>query len=96
MLVFLVTHRDVNQAVTFLSGHDRTGLAPSAINWQGHCGWQSGHRYVYGNETSARDCRKLISAGRDPYEPVAIVSNATQANMRILETSLIDAAKGCC
>ena len=35
---------------------------------------------------------KLISAGRDPKEPVAIVSNATQANMRVLETNLTDAA----
>ena len=30
-----VTHRDVNQSVTFLSGHDRTGLMPSAIDWDG-------------------------------------------------------------
>ena len=30
-----VTHRDINQSVTFLTGHDQTGLTPSAIDWVG-------------------------------------------------------------
>lgn len=29
-----VTHRDVNHAVTFLTGHDSSGLVPDAINWE--------------------------------------------------------------
>jgi uroporphyrin-III C-methyltransferase len=29
-----VTHRDVNQSVTFVTGHDQTGEAPSALDWQ--------------------------------------------------------------
>ncbi len=28
-----VTHRDVNQSVTFVTGHDQTGEAPSALEW---------------------------------------------------------------
>ena len=28
-----VTHRDTNQAVTFLTGHDAGGVVPGAINW---------------------------------------------------------------
>ena len=88
-----VTHRDVNQAVTFLSGHDRTGLAPSAINWQGIADGSQVIVMYMAMKHLPEIAEKLISAGRDPYEPVAIVSNATQADMRILETSLIDAAK---
>ena len=30
-----VTHRDINQSVTFLPGHDQTGLTPTAIDWVG-------------------------------------------------------------
>jgi uroporphyrin-III C-methyltransferase len=33
-------------------------------------------------------CAKLIVAGRPPHEPVAVVSNATTADMQVLETTL--------
>ena len=87
-----VTHRDVNQAVTFLSGHDRTGLHLSCKLAKEHCRWLTSHSDVYGDEASPEIAEKLISAGRDLKEPVAIVCNATQANMRVLETNLTDAA----
>ena len=29
-----VTHRDVNQSVTFVTGHDQSGKTPSSLNWQ--------------------------------------------------------------
>eukprot|EP01035_Chromulina_nebulosa_P068230 gene68230-93488_t len=29
-----VTHRDVNHAVTFLTGHDSTGIVPDRIDWE--------------------------------------------------------------
>jgi uroporphyrin-III C-methyltransferase len=52
-----VTHRDVNQSVTFLSGHDRTGAMPSAIDWQALSKGLAGDCHVYGDQTYA-----LISA----------------------------------
>jgi uroporphyrin-III C-methyltransferase len=83
-----VTHRDVNQAVTFLTGHDRTGLAPSAVNWQGIAdGSQVIVMYMaikHLPEISAN----LLKAGRSATEPVAVVSNATLPNMTVLETTL--------
>ena len=30
-----VTHREINHAVTFLTGHDSSGLVPDRIDWQG-------------------------------------------------------------
>ena len=87
-----VTHRDVNQAVTFLSGHDRTGLAPSAINWQGIADGSQVIVMYMAMKHLPEISEKLISAGRDPLEPVAIVCNATQKDMRVLETTLQDAA----
>ncbi|MGC6531127.1 MAG: uroporphyrinogen-III C-methyltransferase [Candidatus Puniceispirillaceae bacterium] len=88
-----VTHRDVNQAVTFLSGHDRTGLAPSAINWQGIADGSQVIVMYMAMKHLPEISKKLIAAGRAPTEPVAIVCNATLPHMKILETTLQDAPK---
>ena len=83
-----VTHRDVNQSVTFLSGHDRTGLTPSAIDWQG-LGSSAQVIVMYMAIKHMPDiCARLIAAGRAPDEPVAIVQNATRDDMQVLETTL--------
>ena len=38
-----VTHRDINHAVTFLTGHDATGLVPDRVDWaaRGHAARRS-------------------------------------------------------
>ena len=36
-------------------------------------------------------CSKLLAAGRDPDEPVAVIKNATRADMQVLETTLTKA-----
>ena len=83
-----VTHRDVNQSVTFLSGHDRTGLTPSAIDWAG-LGSSAQVIVMYMAIKHMPDiCEKLIAAGRSPNETVAVVQNATRDDMRVLETTL--------
>ena len=77
-----VTHRDVNQSVTFLSGHDRTGLMPSAIDWDA-LGRGAQVIVMYMAIKHMPDiCEKLINSGRAPDEPVAIVQNATRDDMR--------------
>ena len=86
-----VTHRDVNQSVTFLSGHDRTGLMPSAIDWDG-LGRSAQVIVMYMAVKHMPDiCQKLIAAGRSPDEPVAVVRNATRDDMQVLETTLATA-----
>ena len=83
-----VTHRDVNQSVTFLSGHDRTGLMPSAIDWDA-LGRGAQVIVMYMAIKHMPDiCEKLINSGRAPDEPVAIVQNATRDDMAVLETTL--------
>ena len=83
-----VTHRDVNQSVTFLSGHDRTGLTPSAIDWQGLGGSAQVIVMYMAIKHMPDICARLIAAGRAPEEPVAIVQNATRDDMRVIETTL--------
>ena len=87
-----VTHRDVNQSVTFLSGHDRTGLTPSAIDWDA-LGKAAQIIVMYMAIKHMPDiCERLVAAGRSPDEPVAVVQNATRDDMAGLETTLGTAA----
>lgn len=83
-----VTHRDVNQAVTFLTGHDRSGMAPTAINWKGIAMGSQVIVMYMAMKHLPEITENLIKAGRDPNEPVAVVSNATMPEMKIIETSL--------
>ena len=86
-----VTHRDVNQSVTFLSGHDRTGLMPSAIDWHAVSKGSQVIVMYMAIKHMPDICKKLLAAGRDPNEPVAVVKNATRADMQVLETTLTKA-----
>lgn len=86
-----VTHRDVNQSVTFLSGHDRTGLMPSALDWDALSKGSQVIVMYMAIKHMPDICAKLIAAGRDPHEPVAVVNNATRDDMQVLETTLVKA-----
>jgi uroporphyrin-III C-methyltransferase len=88
-----VTHRDVNQAVTFLTGHDRNGMMPTAINWKGIADGSQVIVMYMAIKHLPDICAYLIDAGRRPSEPVAVVSNATWPKMNVLETTLVKAAK---
>ena len=87
-----VTHRDVNQSVTFLTGHDQTGLTPTAVDWDGIA--RAAQVLVMYMAIKHLDeiARRLIAGGRDAAEPVAVVENATLPTMRVLETTLGKAA----
>jgi uroporphyrin-III C-methyltransferase len=87
-----VTHRDVNQAVTFITGHDQSGAAPSALDW-GAIARGSPVLVLYMAMKHLRlIAGRLIEGGRDPDDPVAIAAEATLPGMRVLETTLARAA----
>jgi uroporphyrin-III C-methyltransferase len=88
-----VTHRDVNHAVTFLTGHDQTGLTPSSIDWEGVARGAPVIVMYMAIKHLETICGALIAAGRSPDEPLALVSEATTENQRVLETSLGRAAE---
>ena len=87
-----VTHRDVNQAVTFVTGHDRTGATPTAVDWAGLAKSSPVIVMYMAMKHLTEITAKLVSGGRAPNEPMAIVSNATLPDMRVLETTLASAA----
>ncbi len=87
-----VTHRDVNQAVTFVTGHDQTGTAPTAVNWAALAKGSPVIVIYMAIKHLDRIADELIAAGRARDEPLAIVSNATLPDMTVLETTLGRAA----
>ncbi len=83
-----VTHRDVNQSVTFVTGHDQSGSTPSSIDW-GAISRGSQVIVIYmGIKHAAQIAQALLGAGRDPAEPVAVVAGATTPSQKVLETRL--------
>ena len=88
-----LTHRDVNQTVTFLTGHDQTGDAPGDIDWPALARSSPVIVCYMAIKTLPKITAKLLQAGRDPAEPVAIVSNASLVTMDVVETTLERAAK---
>jgi len=87
-----VTHRDVNSAVTFLTGHGVTGEVPDGLDWSA-IARRAPVRVLYmALKHLARIATNLQAAGRAGDEPVAIVSNATLNTQRVVETTLADCA----
>ncbi|MCH2076467.1 MAG: uroporphyrinogen-III C-methyltransferase [Rhodobacteraceae bacterium] len=88
-----VTHRDVNQAVTFVTGHDQTGAAPTSLDW-GSIARSSQMIVIYmGMKHLPKITSQLIEAGRSADEPVAVVTTATTDQQRVLETTLSNVVK---
>lgn len=86
------THRDVNQAVTFVTGHDQKGAAPTSLDWQAIARGSQVIVIYMGMKHFAQIAQDLIDAGRSPNEPVAVVTMATTDTQQVLETSLARAA----
>ena len=83
-----VTHREINHAVTFLTGHDSAGIVPDRIDWEA-LGRGSPVIVMYmAMKHIGQISANLIAAGRSADEPVAFVCNAATAGQQVLETTL--------
>ncbi|GAA0780074.1 uroporphyrinogen-III C-methyltransferase [Roseibium denhamense] len=82
------THRDCNQAVTFLTGHDQTGLTPDAVNWDGIAKGSPVIVMYMAMKHLETIAGKLIAGGRSVHEPVGIVCNASLSEQQVFETTL--------
>ncbi|MFO6463196.1 uroporphyrinogen-III C-methyltransferase [Jannaschia sp. KMU-145] len=85
-----VTHRDVNQSVTFVTGHDASGAAPTAVDWAGIARGSQVIVLYMGMKHIGQIAAQLIAAGRSPSEPVAVTTTATLDGQRTIETTLCD------
>ena len=90
-----VTHRDTNHVVSFLTGHDSSGIVPDTINWSA-LAESSPVIVMY---MALKHCgvitERLIAAGRHRDEPAALVSNAATADQRVLVSTLGQLERDC-
>ncbi len=86
------THRDANQCVTFVTGHDQHGLAPAALDWAALAQGSPVIVLYMAIKHLDQIAARLMAAGRRGGEPVAVVTNASRPDMRVLETTLATAA----
>ena len=87
-----VTHRDVNQSVTFVTGHDQSGQTPGSLDWDGIARGSQVIVIYMGIKHMAQISQSLMDAGRASDEPVAIVTTATLEAQSVTETTLGEAA----
>ena len=84
-----VTHRDLNQSVTFVTGHDQSGEAPSSLNWNAIAqGSQVLVIYMgmkHAKQISNGHCWTQVGQAD---EPCAVVCAATTDAQQVLETTL--------
>ena len=88
-----LTHRDVNQSVTFVTGHDQNGQAPNALDWSAIARGSQVIVLYMATRHIARIAAALMEAGRCPREPAAVVASATTPEQRVVETTLGDIAR---
>jgi uroporphyrin-III C-methyltransferase len=95
-----VTHRDTNQSVTFVTGHDAGGAVPDTLDWTAIAQGSPVIVVYMALNHLAGIAAALLAAGRKPGEPAAIVSHASQPAQHVLETTIAamaeDAAKAGC
>ncbi|SHL71245.1 uroporphyrin-III C-methyltransferase [Roseovarius litoreus] len=83
-----VTHRDVNQSVTFVTGHDQSGQTPSSLDWEAIARGSQVIVIYMGMKHVERIAGALMQAGRPGNEPCAVVCAATTGDQDVLETTL--------
>jgi uroporphyrin-III C-methyltransferase len=86
-----VTHREINHAVTFLTGHDSSGLVPDQIDWSAIAKGSPVIVMYMAMKHMGHISQQLITAGRSKDEPLAFVCDASTHRQRVLETTLGEA-----
>jgi len=82
-----VTHRDINQAVTFVTGSGAGGKAPD-LDWEAIAKGSPTIVLYMARRHAGEIAGKLIAAGRNPNEPAAIISSASLDQQTTTVTTL--------
>ncbi|MFQ5625310.1 MAG: uroporphyrinogen-III C-methyltransferase [Methyloligellaceae bacterium] len=86
------THRDTNQSVLFLTGHDATGDVPAGVDWQKVTTASPVIVMYMAVRNLPKIAQRMLGHGRDPDEPVAVISNASLPGQSVQTTTLANAA----
>ena len=83
-----VTHREVNSAVAFITGHDSSGLVPDTVDWESLSRGAPVLVIYMALKHIEPIVERLLAAGRPVSEPVAVIAKATTAEQQVLESTL--------
>lgn len=83
-----LTHRDFGGVVSFVTGRDTTGELPATLDWKALAQGSPVLVFFMALATMPEIAQNLIVAGRNPKETVAIVSNASLPDQKVIETTL--------
>ena len=87
-----LTHRMLSPSVALVTGHGAGSGTPREVDWAALARGTRTIVLYMGLRRLAEIAEALIDAGRDPAEPVALLSDATTARQRCVRTTLADAA----
>ncbi len=88
-----LTHRDANSSVLFLTGHSTTGEVPDNIDWHAAAHAAPVIVMYMAVKHAHTITANLIDNGRDPNEPVAIISHATTPKQKLIKGRLFNLPK---
>lgn len=83
-----VTHRGMATTATFVTGHDKSGALPEALDFGVLAKLPGALVFYMALGTLEEIARRLIAAGKPAMTPVAIVSSASTASQTVVETNL--------
>ena len=87
-----LTHRDTNSAVTFVTGHNASGIIPDSVDWQSVAKGSDALVVYMPLKHITQISKMLIDAGRNSDEPAAVVSKATTAEQQTVVSTLANIA----
>lgn len=87
-----VTHRDVNHAVSFVTGHLAGSGETELLDWASISKATPVIVVYMAMKKIAVIADKLMEAGRPPDEPAAVITHATTPDQKVLKTTLGAAA----
>jgi len=87
-----LTHRTLSPSAALVTGHGAGSGARRDVDWPALARGARTIVLYMGLGRLAEIADALLAAGRDPDEPVALLSEATTARQRCLRTTLADAA----
>jgi uroporphyrin-III C-methyltransferase len=83
-----VTHRATNSAVTFLTGHDSDDGSPGGLDWDAIARAAPVLVLYMASRHLQQIAGRLLACGRDPDEPIAIISKATTPEQSVTTSTL--------
>jgi len=83
-----VTHRELASAVAFVTGHEDPAKPESALDWDALAAFPGTLVVYMGVRRLDSITARLISAGRDPDQPAAVIERGTMAGQRVVTAAL--------